>query len=106
MNDSEILILVAIIAVIILIALKIYTFIKARHLREIGYTYIYYYMKNCGLLSYYREKARQLDEIYLLSYEELNRNKDKWYLSIGSKNVIKEMTEFFIQANKIGRAHV
>ncbi len=101
MNDSEILILVGIIAVIILIALKIYTFIKARHLREVGYTYIYYYMKNCGLLSYYREKAKQLDEIYLLSYEELNRNKDKWYLSIGSRNVIKEMTEFFIQANNL-----
>lgn len=98
MENQEIIILVSIIAVISLIVLKIYTYVKARHLREIGYTYVYYYMKNCDQLSYYRNKSHHINK-YSSSFIELNEHKDKWYLSFGSKNVIKEMVEFYIEAN-------
>ena len=42
MENQEIIILVAITAITLLIALKIYTYVKASHLRKIGYTYVYY----------------------------------------------------------------
>lgn len=100
MENQEIIILVAIIAIIFLIALKIYTYVKASHLRKTGYTYVYYYMKNCDQLSYYRNSSNHIDK-YSASYDELNRHKDKWYLSIGSRNVIKEMVDFYIMANKL-----
>lgn len=101
MENQEIIILVAVIIILFLLTLKIYKYIKTRHLREVGYTYIYYYMKNCNLLSYYRIKANHIGDKYILSYEELNAYKDKWYLSIGCKNVIKEMIDFFILADKL-----
>lgn len=102
MDKQGIFILVAAILVIFLIVLKIYTHTKARHLREIGYLYIYYYMKNCGLLSYYRNKANHIDNKYILNFKELNAHKDKWYLLLGgSKHVIKEMIDFFVLANKL-----
>lgn len=100
MENQEIIILVAITAITLLIALKIYTYVKASHLRKIGYTYVYYYMKNCGLLSYYRNSSNHIDK-YSSCYDELNSHKDKWYLSIGSKNIIKEMVDFYIMANKL-----
>ena len=57
-------------------------------------------MKNCGQLSYYRNSSNHIDK-YSSSYDELNKSKGKWYLSIGSKNVIKEMVDFYIMAEKL-----
>ena len=48
MPESQLLIIVAVIVVASLIALKVYTYRKARYLRELGYSFVYYYMKSCG----------------------------------------------------------
>lgn len=48
MPESQLLIIIAVIVVASLIALKVYTYRKARYLRELGYSFVYYYMKSCG----------------------------------------------------------
>ena len=54
MQIETILAIAALIAVC-LIALKQYTYKKACHLRELGYSFVYYYMENCGDLQYYKD---------------------------------------------------
>ena len=100
MENTEIIILVTIIAVALVI-LKSYMYVKASRLRKVGYVYVYYYMKNCDKLSYYRDKSKHIDSQYKSSYEELNTNKDKWYLSFRSKNLINEMIHFYSLANNL-----
>ena len=48
------------IGILLLIALKVYSYRKARLLRQIGYDFVYYYMKNCGALDYYRVKKSHI----------------------------------------------
>ena len=51
------LIIAVVIVIVLLIALKVYTYKKARYYRELGYSIVYYYMNNCGDLQYYRNKG-------------------------------------------------
>ena len=92
-------IIIAFIVAAILIALKVYTYRKARYLRELGYTIVYYYMKNCGDLHYYRQRNRHIEERYQANYNELEANKDKWFLSISSKSTINQLISFYKAAN-------
>ena len=98
MQIETILAIAAIVAVC-LIALKLYTYKKARHLRELGYSFVYYYMKNCGNLQYYKDKDKHIEEAYHRSYEELETKKEKWYLSVSSKWIVQELVNFYKAAN-------
>ena len=71
-ENTEIIILVAIIAVALVIV-KSYMYVKASRLRKVGYVYVYYYMKNCDKLSYYRNSSDHIKK-YSSNYEELNAN--------------------------------
>lgn len=82
-----------------LIALKLYTYKKARHLRELGYSFVYYYMKNCGDLQYFKDKDKHIAEAYHTYYEELEIKKEKWYLSFSSKWIVQEFISFYKSAN-------
>ena len=98
MQIETILAITALIAVC-LIALKLYTYKKACHLRELGYSFVYYYMKNCGDLQYYKDKDKHIEEAYHTYYEELETNKGKWYLSVSSKWIVQELISFYKAAN-------
>lgn len=99
----EIPICIAIIFIVLLffIALKVYTYQKARQLRQIGYDFVYYYMKNCGSLDYYRVKKSHIGVRYFSSNEILKSNRKKWYLAISSRTVIEKMISFYDEAEKL-----
>ena len=89
------------IGILLLIALKVYSYRKARLLRQIGYDFVYYYMKNCGALDYYRVKKSHIGVIFFSSNEVLKSNRKKWYLAVSSRNIIEKMITFFDDAEKL-----
>ena len=93
------LIIAVVIVIVLLIALKVYTYKKARYYRELGYSIVYYYMNNCGDLQYYRNIDRHIEEKFHESYSELDANKRKWFLSFSSKSIINDMVIFYKSAN-------
>lgn len=95
----ESIIIAAATVIALLIALKVYTYKKARYYRELGYSIVYYYMNNCGDLQYYRNKERHIEEKYQESYSELEVNKRRWFLSFSSKSMINDMIIFYKSAN-------
>jgi len=97
----ESIIIAAVIAIVLLVALKVYTYKKARYYREMGYSIVFYYMNNCGDLQYYRNKDRHIEAIYHESYSELEVIKRKWFLSFSSKSIINDMIVFYKSANNL-----
>lgn len=101
MASSPVCISFIIIALLTFIALKLYAFQKAKQLREVGYDFVYYYMKNCDSLAYYRVKKSHIGVCYYSSNEILKSNRNKWYLAVSSKSSIAKMISFFDEAEKL-----
>ena len=99
MQGIEIIVTVAIFVVVCLIALKVYTYRKARYLRELGYSFVYYYMKNCGSMDYYRQSDRHVAAKFQTNLDELEAKKNKWYLAVSSKHIVRQLIDFFKAAN-------
>ena len=99
MPGIEIIVTVAVFVVVCLIALKVYTFRKARYLRELGYSFVYYYMKNCGSMDYYRQSDRHIAAKFQANLDELETKKNKWYLAVSSKHIVRQLIDFFKAAN-------
>ena len=101
METATICIGIIAIAIIVVIALKVYSYRKVRQLRQVGYEFIYYYMRNCGTLDYYRVKKSHVGVKFFLSNENLKSHRNKWYLAISSRNIIEKMISFFNDAEKL-----
>ena len=96
MPEFQLLIILAVIAVVTLIALKVYTYRKARYLRELGYTFVYYYMKNCGDLNYYRNSDNHIAKRFKSSLDTLEANRGKWFLlGVSSRTKVNRLISFY-----------
>ena len=99
MPESQLLIIIAVIVVASLIALKVYTYRKARYLRELGYSFVYYYMKSCGDINYYRNSDNHIGKKYKSSFDILEENRSKWFLGVSSRIKINHLINFYELAN-------
>ena len=95
MFDPQLLIIIAVITVVCLMALKIYTYRKSRFLRELGYTFVYYYMKNCGDINYYRISDNHIATQFKSSFDILDTNKNKWFLGVSSRIKVNRLIDFY-----------
>jgi len=96
MPESQLLIIIAVIVVASLIALKVYTYRKARYLRELGYSFVYYYMKSCGDINYYRNSDNHIGKKYKSSFDILEENRSKWFLGVSSRIKINHLIIFIL----------
>lgn len=99
MPESQLLIIITVIVVASMIALKVYTYRKARYLRELGYSFVYYYMKNCGDINYYRNSDNHIGKKYKSSFDILEENRSKWFLGVSSRIKINHLISFYELAN-------
>ena len=99
MPESQLLIIIAVIVVASLIALKVYTYRKARYLRELGYSFVYSYMKSCGDINYYRNSDNHIGKKYKSSFDILEENRSKWFLGVSSRIKINHLINFYELAN-------
>ena len=95
MADYSIYIIIATITCMFLICLKVYTYRKAKFLRQTGYKFVYYYMKNCNSLEYYRETESHIGTKFPDALELLKTNRKKWFLAVSSRSIIEKMIFFF-----------
>ena len=87
--------------IISLIILIVFSYRKSKNLRLIGYEFVYYYMKECGSLSYYRGKEKHIYTLFNESYHTLVENRNKWYLFLGTKLIIERLINFYEEANSL-----
>ena len=93
--ETETIIIIAVIVIASLIALKVYTYRKARFLRELGYSFVYYYMKKCGDINYYRNSDNHIAKNYKSSLDVLEANKGKWFLGVSSRFKVEHLINFY-----------
>lgn len=91
-------IIIAIIICLSLVCLKLYTYRKAKYLRQTGYKLVYYYMKNCNKLEYYRNTGSHMSAMFPGSIESLKTNRKKWFLAVSSRSIIEKMVTFLEKA--------
>lgn len=91
-------IIIATIICVSLVCLKRYTYQKAKYLRQEGYKFVYYYMKNCNSLEYYCETESHIGTKFSDAIELLRTNRSKWFLADNSKSIIERMISFFEMA--------
>lgn len=103
MTDDTQTIIYGIIALIsvIIILFAIYSYKRTKNLRLLGYEFLYYYMKNCGKLDYYRNASNHISSKYKASYNEIVLCQNKWYVWKGRKEIIKALIDFYDKADKL-----
>ena len=99
MTGYTIYIIIALVILLPFLFLKLYTYRKAQHLRQAGYNIIYYYMKNCDSLEFYRIKENHIGAKFFNDLDLLKNNRRKWYLAVSSKSIIEKMISFIETAD-------
>ena len=98
--QNIILIFIFLIAIII-VAIKLYCDDKSKELRQEGYEFLYYYISNYQKLSYYRTPQKHISFKFKTSYDKLIVNKDKWFITQGSKQIICNLITFYEKATSL-----
>ena len=101
-SDTGIIITIIILSiVVILVLIKIYTYLMARNLRHLGYEFVYFYIKRCASKGYYRTPEAHISTVYGKSYDKLVKNRNKWYLRTFTKNKIESLISFFEKSSSL-----
>ncbi len=99
MTTEAYLIMTGIVCATILIGLAIYSFVKSKQLRQLGYEFVYYYMKECGTLAYYRNKNKHIGSVYAQNIDTLRSCRNNWFLFFGAKLIIERLISFYESAD-------
>ncbi len=85
--------------ILVLVILTVYCYKKSKHLRLLGYDFVYYYMNECNKLTYYRDKDKHIATKFEANYNSLVSNRNKWFLFFGTKYIIENLINFYEKAN-------
>ena len=73
---------------------------EIKKLIEEGYTFVHYYMKNCGELAYYKNVSMQLSQNYSSSYMKMFSKRNSWIWRLFNKRKeFKRLLDFYNEAD-------
>lgn len=102
--DTGFIVVIATIIIGCLVGLLHYCKKKSKALRLLGYDIVYYYVKQCGTLVYYRSKNRHIENVFFNSHYTLKNNCNKWFLMFGSKRIVAKAIAFYEKADSFTRS--